>query len=85
MPQADDTIKCELQPLRRADYAPAVFTDAQWAALRRRSPTACATTRSRASTAEPTVPWQTYQDAAGKVVYGGRPLGAVPAQKVLGW
>jgi hypothetical protein len=24
------------------------------------------------------IPWQTYQDAKGNVIYGGRPLGAAP-------
>src|SRR5439155_13685513 len=29
----------------------------------------------------PTVPWQSYQDKAGNVVYGGRGLGAAPRSK----
>ncbi|MCU1595993.1 MAG: hypothetical protein JWO12_3385, partial [Frankiales bacterium] len=27
---------------------------------------------------QPVVPWQTYQDAAGRVVYGGTRMGVVP-------
>ncbi len=33
MPFADDTIKCELKPLRRSNYFPLVFSDADWAKL----------------------------------------------------
>jgi hypothetical protein len=25
------------------------------------------------------IPWQTYQDSSGAVIYGGQPLGAPPA------
>jgi hypothetical protein len=28
-----------------------------------------------------TIPWQTYQKASGKVIYGGRPLGPPPRSK----
>ena len=31
------------------------------------------------------IPWQTYQDPAGAVVYGGSPLGAAPAGSGGGW
>jgi hypothetical protein len=27
---------------------------------------------------QPTIAWQTYQNARGKVIYGGRPLGPAP-------
>ncbi len=27
------------------------------------------------------MPWQTYQDAKGAVVYGGKPLGAAPKSR----
>ena len=70
MPQADDTMKCELKPLRRADY-PVTFTDAQCArAARRRSRAASATTPSRGVDRTPTVPWLSYADGPG-----GKPLG----------
>ena len=32
-----------------------------------------------------TIPWQTYQDGSGSVIYGGRPLGAAPAGSGGGW
>ena len=31
-----------------------------------------------------TVPWQTYQDARGRVIYGGRPLGPAPRSVPFG-
>ena len=34
---------------------------------------------------QPTIPWQSYQDAGGAVVYGGRPLGAAPKRSGAGW
>ena len=53
MNEADDTMKCVLKPLRRADY-PASLTDAQFARLQSRLPhPACATTPSAAWTARP--------------------------------
>jgi hypothetical protein len=81
MPLADDTIKCELQPLRRESYAPATFTDAEWAALGTTYPTGVCDYGKPGLGRRPTVPWQSYQDVAGKVVYGGRGLGAVPGSK----
>jgi hypothetical protein len=30
------------------------------------------------------IPWQTYSDARGRVVYGGRPLGAAPRSVPFG-
>jgi hypothetical protein len=32
-----------------------------------------------------TIPWQTYQDARGSVVYGGRSLGRAPTRSGAGW
>jgi Tannase-like family of unknown function (DUF6351) len=84
MPQADDTIKCELQPLRREAYAPAVFTDDQWAALEATYPNGVCDYSKPGVDRHPTVPWQSYQDAAGNVVYGGRPLGLIPRSKPTG-
>jgi hypothetical protein len=30
---------------------------------------------------QPTIPWLTYQDARGHVIYGGTPLGNAPASR----
>jgi hypothetical protein len=29
------------------------------------------------------IPWQTYEDLKGNVVYGGKPLGAAPRSKAV--
>ena len=82
MPKADDTIKCELKPLRRADYAPVTFTDDQWATLQRAHPEGVCDYSKPGVDRVPTQEWQTYQDRAGNVIYGGRPLGAAPRSTV---
>jgi hypothetical protein len=81
MPPADDTIKCELKPLRREDYAPVVFTDAEWSKLEETYPTGVCDYSKPGVDRVPTQAWQSYQDKSGNVVYGGRPLGAVPKSK----
>jgi hypothetical protein len=81
MPQADDTIKCELQPLNRAGYAPATFSDDEWKELVDTYPTGVCDYGKPGVGRRPTVPWQSYQDKSGKVVYGGKGLGRVPAAK----
>jgi hypothetical protein len=30
-----------------------------------------------------TIPWQTYQDAQGSVIYGGAPLGPAPTSQPI--
>jgi hypothetical protein len=79
MPRADDTIKCELKPLRRADYAPAVFTDEQWKELEETFPSGVCDYAKPGVDRVKTQAWQTYQERDGKVIYGGKPLGDAPA------
>jgi hypothetical protein len=80
-----DQNKCTLKPQRRMDYYPITFTDAQWQRLRSAFPTGvCDWGRPGVSQAG-TIPWQSYQDAAGKVVYGGRALGPSPSGSGRGW
>jgi hypothetical protein len=79
MPMADDTIKCNLKPLIRSDYAPVTFTDAQWAELVKAFPDGVCDYSQPGVDRVPTQTWQTYQDASGNVVYGGRALGPAPA------
>jgi hypothetical protein len=76
-PMTDDILKCQLKPLRRDDY-PVTFTDAQWAALRKAFPTGVCDYGKPGVDQVKTVPWLTYQDANGRVVYGGTPLGPPP-------
>jgi hypothetical protein len=84
MPLTDDTIKCELKPLEREDYAPITFSDDQWAKLVETYPSGVCDYTKPGVDRRPTVPWQSYQDKAGDVVYGGRPLGRVPASRAVG-
>jgi hypothetical protein len=84
MPLTDDTIKCELKPLRREDYAPVTFTDAEWAKLVETYPSGVCDYTKPGVDRRPTVTWQSYQDKAGNVVYGGRPLGKVPKSRPVG-
>ena len=83
---ATDNNKCQLKPLRRTDYLPAVaFSDAEWASLQSAFPTGVCDWGKPGVDQRPTLPWRTYQDAAGKVVYGGASLGTAPAGSGGGW
>ena len=73
-----DRNKCRLKPLDRRDYGGVSFTDAQWSALRKTFPAGVCDFSKRGVHQQPTIAWQTYQDARGKVIYGGRPMGAPP-------
>ncbi|MFN2539709.1 MAG: DUF6351 family protein, partial [Mycobacteriales bacterium] len=76
-PLTDDVMQCQLKPLRRDDYN-VTFTTAQWAEL------VSAFRKGVCDYSKPGVAqrgatgWLTYQDARGKVVYGGRPMGPAP-------
>jgi hypothetical protein len=73
MPFTDDVLKCQLTPMRRSDYYPVRFTDAQWQTLKSVFPTGvCDYTRAGVGQ-QKTIPWMSY--AAGP---GGRPLGPPP-------
>ena len=80
---ATDTNQCQMKPLRRADYYPIEFTDDQWAQLETAFPTGVCNWSLPGVSQQDTIPWQTYQDAAGDVIYGGRPLGAEPASEPI--
>jgi hypothetical protein len=84
MPLTDDTIKCELKPLRREDYAPIEFSDSQWAKLEETYPSGVCDYTKPGVDRRPTVKWQTYQDRPGTVIYGGRGLGKVPKSRPVG-
>ncbi len=79
MPQADDTIKCELQPLRRDGYGAIQFTDAQFAQLQAAFPTGVCDYSKPGVDRTPTVPWLSYADGPG-----GRPLGPTPRSASFG-
>jgi len=70
MNEADDTMKCVLKPLRRADY-PAGLTDAQFARLRAAFPSGVCDYTKRGVDRTPTVPWLSYADGPGGTALGG--------------
>ncbi|MCW3064379.1 MAG: hypothetical protein JWN32_1551 [Solirubrobacterales bacterium] len=78
-----DANKCQLKPLRRGDYGVS-FTDAEWAVLQATFPTGVCDFSKPGVEQQKTIPWMTYQDAAGRVVYGGRPMRGAPASVALG-
>jgi hypothetical protein len=79
-----DANKCQLKPLNRSDnYGPIPFTDQQWAQMQTIFPDGVCDFSKPGVAQRGSVPWMTYQDAQGKVVYGGQPLGPPPTSKVL--
>ncbi len=76
-----DTNKCRLGPMRRLDYYPTTFTDDQWQRLQKALPSGVCDWSKRGIDQRNTIPWQTYQNARGRVIYGGRPLGTAPRSK----
>jgi hypothetical protein len=82
---ATDTNRCQLKPLRREDYYPLAFTDAEWAQLEQAFPTGVCDWSKPGVDQTGAVPWRTYQDAAGGVIYGGTPLGPSPNGSGDGW
>ena len=78
-----DTNKCQLKPLRRADYQGVTFTAAQWTELQKTFPTGVCDYSKPGVDQQPTIPWLTYQDAKGHVIYGGKPLGKPPTSREL--
>jgi hypothetical protein len=79
-PLSDDVMKCQLKPMRADDY-PVAFTAAQWARLQQAFPAGvCDYSRPGVAQAA-TIPWLTYQDKRGRVVYGGKPLRRPPVSR----
>jgi Tannase-like family of unknown function (DUF6351) len=71
--------------MRQSDYYPITFTAAQWQQLQNAFPTGVCDWTKPGIGQQPTIPWQTYQNADGSVVYGGTPLGPPPAGSGSGW
>jgi hypothetical protein len=82
-PKTDDILKCQLKPLERSGYN-VTFTDAQWKELQQAFPTGVCDYSKPSIGQGPTSPWRTYQNSAGQVIYGGRPLGAPPVSRLFG-
>ena len=81
---ATDTNRCRLKPLRRSDYYPIAFSDDQWQRLEKAFPSGVCDWTQLGVDQTGAVPWRTYQDAAGNVIYGGKALGAAPRSQPLG-
>jgi hypothetical protein len=79
----NDVVKCRLEPLDRAAYS-ATFTDAEWAQLEQAFPNGVCDWSRPGVGQQNNIPWLTYQDADGNVVYGGRPMGPPPHSVPLG-
>ncbi len=82
---ATDTNKCALKPLRRTDYYPIEFTNSQWAQMEATFPTGVCDWSKPGPDQQGSVPWRTYQDDEGDVIYGGTPLGPAPTGSGGGW
>jgi len=80
---ATDTNRCRLKPLRRQDYYPIEFSDDQWQQLENAFPSGVCDWSRPGVDQTGAVPWRTYQDAHGNVIYGGRPLGRAPRSQAL--
>jgi hypothetical protein len=79
-----DDNKCRLKPLNRRAYGSVSFTDAQWSQLKKVFPTGVCDFSKRGVDQQPTIAWQTYQNAQGHVIYGGRAMGAPPRSSPIG-
>jgi hypothetical protein len=82
-PLAEDVMKCRLKPLRREDY-PVTFTDGQWQQLEQAFPGGVCDYSKPGVSQRGAVPWLTYQDRRGHVVYGGKRLGRAPRSHRIG-
>jgi hypothetical protein len=80
-----DINKCTLKRLRRSDYYPITFTADQWARMRSAFPAGVCNWNATGQSQRGAIPWQTYQDWSGNVVYGGRPLGPASPGSGIGW
>ncbi len=78
----DDRLDCQTMPIEQFVYAGKKFADVfsaeQQATLKKTFPTGVCDYSKPGKGFQPAVTWQRYQDAAGRVVYGGVPMGAVP-------
>ena len=80
---ATDTNMCQLKPLRQSDYYPITFSADQWQQLEKAFPTGVCDWSKPGIDQQDAIGWQTYQDARGNVIYGGKPLGAAPRSRAI--
>jgi hypothetical protein len=60
------------------------FTADQWAALSAAFPEGVCDYSKPGIAQHGAIPWLTYQDSRGRVIYGGAPLGPPPVSKPFG-
>lgn len=82
-PTVGDIEKCDLQPLSRDAYPGVSFTDAQFAALQAAFPSGVCDWAKQGQHRVDTQVWQSYQEADGDVVFGGRGLGRAPRSRAV--
>ena len=70
-------MKCQLKPLRRDEY-PVSFTDEQFARLQQAFPTGVCDYSKTGVGQRGAIPWLTYQDKRGRVIYGGKRMRKPP-------
>lgn len=82
-----DANKCQLKPLNRHSkaYGLIPFTDKQWAEMKQIFPNGVCDYSKPGVEQQPTIAWQTYQNADGDVIYGGKALPPAPANSGEGW
>jgi hypothetical protein len=80
-PITTDTNKCQLGPLQQSDYPGITFTQAQWTRLQKIFRRGVCDYSKPGWDQRPTVPWLTYQDANGHVIYGGKAMGSPPVSR----
>ena len=80
-PRVNDVLKCSLKPLTSAGHGPLDLNADQLRRLRAVYPKGVCDWSKRGVGQQPVVAWQAYQDAQGKVVYGGRPMPPAPRSR----
>ncbi len=82
-----DNMECQLKPLERSSFGSVTFTEEQWKALQATFPTGVCDFSKPGVDQQKTIPWQTYEkdSEGGAVIYGGKALGAAPANSGEGW
>jgi hypothetical protein len=82
---ATDVMRCQRKPLTAASYPGINFSTQEWTQLIQAFPTGACDFSKPGVEQQPTTPWMNYQDSAGNVIYGGRPLGQAPRGSGGGW
>jgi hypothetical protein len=82
-PVTNDVLKCRTKALSRDDYGLLGLTDDQFARLQAVFPDGVCDWGAPGVGQQPAIAWQTYQDEAGAVIYGGEPMGPAPRSRRL--